>query len=72
MLLRRERALALHATAYENCFIARSVNFAVGHFLIVEVTEGAARLNSTWQVRSARHCCVASFRLKWNFPTREE
>jgi organic hydroperoxide reductase OsmC/OhrA len=35
----RERALALHATAHENCFIARSVNFAVEHFPIVEVTE---------------------------------
>jgi organic hydroperoxide reductase OsmC/OhrA len=33
----REKALALHHTAHERCFIARSVNFPVDHAPIVEV-----------------------------------
>ena len=33
----REKALALHRTAHEKCFIARSVNFPVEHSPVVEV-----------------------------------
>ena len=33
----REKALALHHTAHEKCFIARSVNFPVDHAPLVEV-----------------------------------
>ena len=31
------RPVALHHTAHENCFIARSVNFPVEHVVVVEV-----------------------------------
>ncbi len=37
----RAKALALHETAHQNCFIARSVNFAVDHAPIVEVASNA-------------------------------
>jgi organic hydroperoxide reductase OsmC/OhrA len=40
----KDRALALHATAHENCFVARSVNFAVEHFPIVKVAESSTQL----------------------------
>jgi organic hydroperoxide reductase OsmC/OhrA len=33
----RQKALALHHTAHERCFIARSVNFPVEHAPIVEI-----------------------------------
>ncbi len=33
----REKAMALHHTAHEKCFIARSVNFPVDHVPLVEV-----------------------------------
>lgn len=36
----RQRALALHHTAHEKCFIARSVNFPVEHVAVVEVATG--------------------------------
>jgi len=31
------RALSLHHQAHENCFIARSVNFPVGHIPVIDV-----------------------------------
>ena len=34
----REKALALHETAHQNCFIARSVNFPVECAPVVEVS----------------------------------
>jgi organic hydroperoxide reductase OsmC/OhrA len=37
----REKALALHHTAHEKCFIARSVNFPVEHAPVVEVAAAA-------------------------------